>query len=65
MPMMKTSTFFYFFDNREHQTELFIETDRFIDESFDDFEKTIELLDLLDFEPSSKAVEFILSYSGK
>ena len=63
MPMVKTSTLFYFLDNRESQHDLLIETDRFIDDSFKEFDDVLTFLDNIEFEPSSESIESILDYS--
>ena len=62
--MVKTSTLFYFLDNRD-QLDLCIETDKFIDDSFDNFDDVFLLLNQIEFEPSLKSIESILEYARK
>ncbi len=63
--MSKTSTFFYFLDTRESESDLFIEVNKFCNDDFTEFESVRHMLDSLKLEPSKESLEKILEYSRR
>ncbi|MCF8373473.1 MAG: hypothetical protein K9H64_17775 [Bacteroidales bacterium] len=63
MPMIKTSTLFFLFDNRDPVNGFAIGTDENFNEMFDEFADVLDFLEKQKFTPETNSVRKILDYA--